>query len=101
MTASSPRGTFSQAELAADRVITRCITRPVPVTAATIRAMPDALEKLPVHVPLAAPNAGPATLAAELLRRVRAEPSGRAWILAEVKLCSFGAPGDWAHSCAP
>ncbi|HEY2261812.1 MAG TPA: hypothetical protein VGI96_04215 [Streptosporangiaceae bacterium] len=63
--------------------------------------MPDALEKLPVHVPLAAPNAGPATLAAELLRRVRAEPSGRAWILAEVKLCSFGAPGDWAHSCAP
>jgi hypothetical protein len=27
MTASSPRGTFSQAELTADRVITRCITR--------------------------------------------------------------------------
>jgi hypothetical protein len=27
MTASSPRGTFSQAELAGDRVITRCITR--------------------------------------------------------------------------
>jgi hypothetical protein len=26
MTASSPRGTFSQAELTADRVITRCIT---------------------------------------------------------------------------
>jgi hypothetical protein len=100
-TASSPRGTFSQAELTDERVITRRITRPVPVTAATIRAMPDALEKLPVHVPLAAPNAGPATLAAELLRRVRAEPSGRAWILAEVKLCSFGAPGDWAHSCAP
>jgi hypothetical protein len=72
----------------------------LPVSAATIRAMPDALEKLPVHVPLAAPNAGPATLVAVLLR-VRAEPSGRAWILAEVKLCSFGAPGDWAHSCAP
>lgn len=27
MTASSPRGTFSQAELTAERVITRCITR--------------------------------------------------------------------------
>ena len=27
MTASSPRGTFSQAELSAFRVITRCITR--------------------------------------------------------------------------
>jgi hypothetical protein len=27
MTASSPRGTFSQAELTADRVITRCITQ--------------------------------------------------------------------------
>ena len=28
MTASSPRGTFSQAELTAERVITRCITPP-------------------------------------------------------------------------
>jgi hypothetical protein len=27
MAASSPRGTFSQAELTAERVITRCITR--------------------------------------------------------------------------
>jgi len=27
MTASSPRGTFSQAELTAERVTTRCITR--------------------------------------------------------------------------
>ena len=27
MTVSSPRGTFSQVELAGDRVITRCITR--------------------------------------------------------------------------
>jgi len=30
MTAISPLGTFSQAELADERVITRCITRPVP-----------------------------------------------------------------------
>ena len=29
MTASSPRGTFSQAELTAERVITRCIIRSV------------------------------------------------------------------------
>ena len=36
MTASPPRGTFSQAELAGDRVITRCITRPESVLGATI-----------------------------------------------------------------
>jgi hypothetical protein len=47
MTASSPRGTFSQAELAGERVITRCITRPVSAPAATIPAMPGELEPLP------------------------------------------------------
>ena len=36
MTASSPRGTFSQAELTADRVITRCITRS-PVSSAQLK----------------------------------------------------------------
>jgi hypothetical protein len=36
MTASSPRGTFSQAELAGDRVITRCITRS-PVSSAQLK----------------------------------------------------------------
>ena len=35
--------------------------------------MPDALEKLPAHIPVAVSGAGPAVLAAELLRRVRAE----------------------------
>jgi hypothetical protein len=37
MAASSPHGTFSQAELAGGRVITRCITRPMLVSAADIR----------------------------------------------------------------
>ena len=47
MTASSPRGTFSQAELAADRVITRCITGSnAGAPAATIRAMTGDLERL-------------------------------------------------------
>jgi hypothetical protein len=50
MTASSPRGTFSQAELAGDRVITRCITRPMTAPGATIRVMPGDLERLPVPV---------------------------------------------------
>jgi integrase/recombinase XerD len=54
-------------------VITRCITRSVSVPGATIRAMPGALERLPAHVPVAAPAAGPAMLAAELVGRVRAE----------------------------
>ena len=73
MTASSPRGTFSQAELAGDRVITRCITRPVSVPGATIRAMPGDLERLPAPVSPAAPGAGPAAVAGGLLGRVRAE----------------------------
>jgi integrase/recombinase XerD len=71
MTASSPRGTFSQAELAGDRVITRCITRSMPVPGGTIRAMPGDLERLPV--PAAASGASPAAVAGELLGRVRAE----------------------------
>ena len=72
---SSPRGTFSQAELTADRVITRCITRSMSVPGATIRAMAGDLERLPVPVPVsaAASGAGPAAVAAELLSRVRAE----------------------------
>ena len=45
MTASSPRGTFSQAELTAE-LITRCITRPMPVPGATIPAMTGDLELL-------------------------------------------------------
>src|SRR5690348_16984644 len=59
--------------LAADRVITRCITRSMSVPGATIRPMPSDLERLPARVPAAAPGAGPAMLAAELLGRVRAE----------------------------
>ncbi len=73
MTVNSPRGTFSPAELTGDRVITRCITRPMPVPGATIRAMPGDLERLPAAAAAAAPGAGPALLAAELLGRVRAE----------------------------
>ena len=57
----------------ADRVITRCITRSMSVPGATIRAMPGDLERLPARVSPAAPGAGPAVLAAELLGRVRAE----------------------------
>jgi hypothetical protein len=37
MTASSPHRIFSRTELTADRVITRGITRPVPVPGATIQ----------------------------------------------------------------
>jgi hypothetical protein len=37
-TASSPRGTFSQAELTAERVITRCITRQPPTAKEPVRA---------------------------------------------------------------
>ena len=50
-------------------MITRCITRSMPVPGATIRAMPGDLEPLPA----AACGAGPAVLAAELLGRVPAE----------------------------
>jgi hypothetical protein len=50
MTASSPRGTFSQAELMAYRVITRYITRSMSVPGATIRAIPGDLEPLPARV---------------------------------------------------
>ena len=70
MTASSPRGSFSQAELAGDRVITRCITRPDVGARRYHPAMPSDLERLPVPVSPSAPGAGPA-VAAELLRRVR------------------------------
>ena len=45
----------------------------MPVPGATIRAMPSDLERLPVPVSPAAPGAGPAVLAGELLGRVRAE----------------------------
>ena len=48
------------------------------VPSATIRAMPSDLERLPTPVSAAAPGAGPAALAGELLGRVRAElPGGR------------------------
>jgi hypothetical protein len=73
MTASSPRVTFSPPELTADRVITRCITRPMSVPGATIRAMPGDLEPLPALVYPVAPGAGPAAVAGELLGRIRAE----------------------------
>jgi hypothetical protein len=39
----------------------------------TLRAMPGDLERLPAPVSPAAPGAGPAAVAAELLSRVRAE----------------------------
>ena len=45
----------------------------MPVPGATIRAMPGDLEPLPARVLPAAPAAGPAAVAAELLSRVRAE----------------------------
>ena len=47
---SSQRRTLSPAELAEDRVITRCITRPMTAPGATIRVMPGDLERLPVPV---------------------------------------------------
>ena len=60
---------------AAYRVITRCITRPVSVPGATIRAMAGDLEPLPARVSAAAPGAGPAAVAAELLgRAARSSP---------------------------
>ena len=54
-------------------MITRCITRPMPVRGATIRATPGDLERLPAPVTSPALGTGPAALAAELLSRVRAE----------------------------
>ena len=49
----------------------------MPVPGATIRAMPGDLERLPAPVSPAAPGAGPAAVAGELLGRVRAElPAG-------------------------
>ena len=42
----------------------------VPVPGATIRATPGDLEPLPARISAAAPGAGPAVLAAELLGRV-------------------------------
>jgi hypothetical protein len=71
--ADTRRGTFSQAELTGDRVITRCITRSMSVPGDTIRAMPGDLEPLPARGSATVPGAGPALLAAELLGRVRAE----------------------------
>ena len=73
MTASSPRGTFSQAELAGEPGDNPLYHPFLSVPAATIRAMPGDLERLPVLLSPAAPGAGPAVLAAELLGRVRAE----------------------------
>jgi integrase/recombinase XerD len=43
------------------------------VPGATIRAMPGDLEQLPAPFYAAGPGAGPAAVAAELLRRLRAE----------------------------
>ena len=72
-----PRGTFSQAELTGERVITRCITRSLSVPGATIRAMPGDPGRLPAPASPAAPGAGPAAVAGELLGRARAElPAG-------------------------
>jgi hypothetical protein len=58
---------------AADRVITRCITRSLSVPGATIRAMPGDPGRLPAPACPAAP--GPAAVAGELLGRARAELS--------------------------
>ena len=101
MTASSPRGTFSQAELTEVRVITRCITRPISPPGVTIRAMPGDLEPLPVRVLRAA---GPAVLAAELLARIRAElpmigELGEPGAAARVCVADRAALG--AHLCMP
>jgi hypothetical protein len=69
MTVSSPRGTFSPAELTDEQVITRCITLPMPVPGATIRTMPGDLERLAVPVSPAAPGASSAAWVGELLVR--------------------------------
>ena len=53
-----------------DRVMTRCITRSMPVPGATIRVTPGDLERMPAAA--SAARAG-RRMAAELLRRVRAE----------------------------
>ena len=47
MTASSPRGTFSQAELTAELVIPAVSPGQMPVPGATSRAAPGDLERLP------------------------------------------------------
>jgi hypothetical protein len=73
MTASSPRGTFSQAELTAELVIARYITPPMPVPGATIRAMPGDPGRLPALVSPAVPGRGHGGAAGRLPGRVREE----------------------------
>ena len=58
----------------------------MPVPGATIRAMPGDLERLPAPVSPAAPGAGPAAVAGELLGRVRAE------------LSAGGGLGEWEQA---
>ena len=90
MTASSPRRTFSQAELVGDRVITRCITRPDVGARPTIRAMPGDLEPVPIRVLQASPGAGTAALAAKLLGRMRAELPAAGWESRSSSWCPRG-----------
>ena len=70
MTASSPRGTFSPAELTAELVIARYIALPMPVPGATIRAMPGDPGRLPALVSPAVPGARTAAV-------LPGEPPGR------------------------
>jgi hypothetical protein len=67
MTASSPRGTFSQAELTADRVITRCIALSMSVPGLPSGPCHSDLERRSAPVSLAAPGTGPMVLAVELM----------------------------------
>jgi glucokinase len=98
MTASSPRGTFSQAELAGDRVITRCITPPMSVPGATIRAMPGDLELLPTRVSPAAPGSSSRRTAAARSTRVAAASSDARVTVTEPLPSQGGSPGSGPRS---
>lgn len=76
---------FAQGALTV-RAAWRSPTRPVSVSGATIRAMPHGLERLPAPVSPAAPGAGPAAVAGELLGRALAE------------LSAGGVLGEWEQA---
>jgi len=73
MTASSPRGTFSRPELAAETG-DNPLYHPADAGARRYHpGMPGEYERLPAAASAPAPGVGPAVLAAELLGRMRAE----------------------------
>ncbi len=92
MTASSPRGTFSQAELTAERVITRCITL-YQMPARYIRACQVTLTGYLARLHAAA-DAGAAVLAGPCWRgRARAEPPRELLIGIRLRTPQASTPG--------